>query len=66
MHKVYRYVVHGKNGCEWVDVDWKLVIVGGNGLKMSESGLEVGGSRWDWMGVGGSEWEWIGLGGSMV
>ena len=47
-------------------MDWKLVIVGGNGLKMSESGLEVVGSRWDWMGVGGSEWEWIGVGGSMV
>ena len=47
MHKAYGHVVHGGNGCEWVDADWKLVRVGGSGLKMGESG-------WEWVEVVGS------------
>ena len=66
--------MHEGNGCEWVDVSWKLVRVGGSGLKMSGSGLKmsrsdwewvrVGGSRWEWVEVDGNGWEWIGVDGS--
>ena len=44
MHKVYRYVVHGINGCEWIDRGWKLVRFGKSGLKMNESGLKMNGT----------------------
>ena len=54
MYKAYGHVVHGGNGCEWVDADWKLVRVGGSGLKMSGSGLKMGESGWEWVEVVGS------------
>ena len=38
VHKANRHVLHGGNGCEWVDPDLKLVTVGGNGLK----------NEWEW------------------
>ena len=53
MHKAYGHVLHEGNGCEWVDAGWKLVRVGGIGLKMSENGLK-------WVEVGGSGWKWLG------
>ena len=60
MHKVYRYVVHGINGCELVDRGWKLVRFGRSGLKMNESGLKMNGTGGVRMGVGGSGWEGVG------
>ena len=54
MHEAWRHVVHGGNGCEWVDVGYKLVRIGGSGLKMSRS-------EWEWMRVGQSGWEWMGV-----
>ena len=47
MHKAYRDVVQGGNGCEWVDAGWKLVRDGRSGLKMSWSGLKMSGSGWE-------------------
>ena len=55
MHPAHRHIVHGRNGCQWVNAGWKLVRVVGSGLKMSGSGLklvDVGGS--------GSGWECVG------
>ena len=54
MYKVYRYLIHGRNRCEWVNVGWKLVRVGGSGLKLR---LKMSGSGWMWMGVNESRWE---------
>ena len=54
MHKAYRHVVHGENGCEWVDAGWKLVRVGGSGLKISRSRLKMNESGWEKVGVNGS------------
>ena len=62
MHSAYRHIVHGRNGCEWVNAGWKLVRDVGSSLTMSGSGLKMSRSGWEWMGVagsdevGGSEW----------
>ena len=47
MHKTYRHVVHGGNGCEWADAGRKLVRVGESELKMSGSELKMSGSGWE-------------------
>lgn len=46
VHKANRHVLHGGNGCEWVDPGLKLVTVGGNGLKMSGNGIKMSESGW--------------------
>ena len=61
MHKGYRHVAHGGNGCKWVNAGLKLVRVIGIELKMSGSGLKMCGSGWEWVGEDRSLWEWIGV-----
>ena len=36
---------------EWVDAGWKLVRVGGSGLKMRWSGLKMSGGGWERVGA---------------
>ena len=33
-------------------------------VKLDDSGLQMSGSRWDWMVVGVGGWEWVGVSGS--
>ena len=59
-----RYVVPGRNRCQWEDAGWKLVRVGRGGLKISGSGLKMSESRWGWVRMDGSGWESVGGDGS--